>query len=277
MAFKFPIGVWYQPSSSFSKWVGRGINCLVGYESEGGTVSYASWKSNAVANGLKYIVQYKNGPLTSADNSDPNLMAVMLPDEPDGAGNLTPGQILDMSNSIRAMLPSKPIFLNLDGVKMQWRPFDDYRCYALAADIISMDMYPLNAKGSPSYIEGPIPSGNGTGGLSLAERVDYMKKFGAAAGGSKQYWCAIESGDQNLKVQAWLHDPANQPQGEILAAAMRGPTVTELTREVSAAVKHGCNGFFYFPDRIGVNFENFDDTPTENASAMTALNTYLNL
>jgi hypothetical protein len=263
--------------SSFDKWVGRGINCLVGYESEGNTVSYNTWKAAAVAKGMKYIVQWSGGPLNSSHNSDPNLLAVMLPDEPDGANNLSPGQILDMSNAIRAVLPSKPIFLNLDGVKMQWRPFDDYRCYALAADIISMDMYPLNAKGSASYIEGPIPSGNGTGGLSLAERVDYMKKFGAAAGGSKQYWCAIECSDQNLKVQAYLHDPANQPQGEILAAAMRGPTVTEMTREVGAAVKHGCTGLFYFPDKIGVNFEAFDNTPSENASAMTALNTYLNL
>lgn len=271
----FPIGVWYQPVSSFPKWQSRGINFLMGYESEGNTVSYSTWKAAAVAHGMKYIVQLKSqgsaavpGPLSGADNSDPNLLAIILPDEPDGAGNLSPGQILDMYNAAKTMCPSKPVFTNWDGWKTQWRPFNDYRCYAIGSDWIGMDYYPFN-RGEANATAPNL-------GMSMfASRLDFVKQAGGSAGGAKKYFAAIECSDQGMRVQGWMQDPANAINGQLRSAVSRGPTINEMSKQIALAVSKGYNGIFYFPDDIGNGFNGFDSTPTDVANAMTGINDYL--
>src|SRR5947207_13324788 len=54
---KFIIGVWYQPASSFQKWKDRGINTLIGYESEGNSVSRDAWMRSAREAGLFYVAK----------------------------------------------------------------------------------------------------------------------------------------------------------------------------------------------------------------------------
>jgi hypothetical protein len=265
MPNNFITGVWYQPLSSFATWAARGVNTLFGYadEDQPENTHYPTWKAAAAAHGLKYVVQWidpfhthAQQPLTGADNSDPNLLAVMLPDEPDGAGNRTPGQIIDLAIAIKAVLPSKPIFLNVDGFRTQYRPFNDYRCYFQGADWCSLDYYPLNAFGDI----------NNT--TILGQRVDTIINAGAAAGGQKKYFCALECSDQNARVLDWVQAYPD------LKARMRGPTAAEMAQEVDEVIRRPLSGIIWFPDRIGGTFA-FDATNAEQQAAMTSINTML--
>jgi hypothetical protein len=267
----FLIGVWYQPFSSHATWKARGINTLWGYEHEGHTVTYSTWKAAATAQGLKYIVQWADAPggtpyLSGADDSDPNLLAVAMPDEPDGNG-YSVGQILDMSLAAKAALPSKPIAINFAGSSFQSVSFANYRCYAQAADWLGYDDYPCNGHGDPNF----CTQNTSTGWI---KEINYLKQMGVAAGGAKRYHTFIECSDQNLKVQSWLHAPENQPQGEALAALMRAPTMQEMGQQVAVAVKNGLTGVFYFPQKIGGSFV-FDNTTSETQDAMKTLNAFL--
>jgi hypothetical protein len=258
----FTIGIWYQPVDLFDLWASRGINTLFGYE-PGTGVAYADWKARAAATGMRYLTQWvgRDGGavLNAADDSDPNLLAVMLPDEPDGAGNLTPGQILDLSLQIRKVLPSKPIFLNIDGWKTQWRPAVDYIAYAAACDWMSLDYYPLNHDGDPAKI------------AFLADRVRFMQQI---AGGQKQLFCAIETSNQLLAEQPWTAaiDPV---RGRPLREFLRGPTAVEVTEQVATVTRQGLVGIFYFPDVIGTGWVSFDGTPPDIAATITVINRML--
>jgi hypothetical protein len=268
MPNNFITGVWFQPASSFSKWVGRGVNTLIGYESEGNPNSFyaSTWKPAAIAAGLKYIVSWKDprdgshsapGPLTAADNSDPNLLAVALPDEPNGAANMTPGQVLDMYIQIKNTLPNKPVFLNFDGWQTQYRPFNDLRCYCQGADWIAQDFHILNHGDGPEGIP------------KLGTVMDKLINAGAAAGGEKKYLSCVECADENLRVQSWV-----QPYPDV-KAKMRGPTAAEMAQEVNTVIARKLAGIFWFADKIGLGFENFDNTTIDQAAAVTSINTML--
>jgi hypothetical protein len=270
MPNNFIIGVWFQPASSFSKWVGRGVNTLIGYESEGNPNSFyaSTWKPAAIAAGLKYIVPWKDprdgthtapGPLTAADNSDPNLLAVSLPDEPDGAGNLSPGQCLDMYNAIKAVLPSKPVFLNFDGWKTQWRPACDYRCYAAAADWLSMDYHICNHG-----------DGAGPDGLKLlSDAMDRVIQAGTQASGAKKYLSCIEAAYEGLDTQDWVQGYPD------VKRKMHGPSSTEMTNELNTLIARPLSGIFWFPDEVAKTVFSFDNMNADQIGAMTALNLML--
>src|SRR3954469_24226582 len=66
---KFIIGVWYQPIDSFAKWKARGINTLVGYESNGNTVSREQWTAAARKAGLSYIIKPTGDPDDAKDDA----------------------------------------------------------------------------------------------------------------------------------------------------------------------------------------------------------------
>src|SRR4051794_1107851 len=142
---KFLIGVWYQPASSFQKWKDRGINTLIGYEGEGGSVSREQWMAAARQAGLFYVVK----PPTDAaelksEAADPHLLAYEQPDEPDGGGNLPPETIVANFKTWKQLAPDKPVLLNFDGWKTQWRPAEDYVEYCKGADWVALDYYILN-------------------------------------------------------------------------------------------------------------------------------------
>lgn len=255
----FITGVWYQPTSLIPTWASRGCNTLMGYNYDPATyvVDYPLWKAAAVANGMKYIVQWSAGLLTGADNSDPNLAGVLHVDEPDGIHNTTPGTIIDTYNVIKAALPSKPVYLNVDGRVIPNRPFSDYKCYAYGADVLSSDTHVINFGDGPQNIP------------QIGVNTDTLIAAGKAAGGVKKYMAILECSDQNLRISNFYKQ---YPQ---IAALMRGPTATEMALEVNQVIARAASGVIWFPDRIGVNFEAFDGMNAEQVASMTTLNTML--
>lgn len=261
---KFLIGVWYQPASSFAKWKQRGINTLVGYEGEGGTVSRQQWMAAAHAAGLFYIVKPPADPDDmKAEANDPHLLAYEQPDEPDGGGNQPPDAIVANYTAWKQLAPTKPVLLNFDGWKTQWRPVADYVEYCKGGDWLAFDYYVINRGEGPDHI--PV----------LGERLDKLREWSGGPNSGKKLFLFIECSDQNLKVQDWLHTPENQPHGEQQAAKMRCPTPDEMRAEIDVALKHGVSGIIYFPDRVGKNWEAFDAVPPELVTAMTQVNAKL--
>lgn len=252
----FPIGVWYQPLSSFGKWGGRRVNTLWGYEGEGGTVTADAWCAGAVAGRFNYVLQ--DTAATRAHWNDLNCIAISYPDEANATG---PGDVpippeqLQARRAADRQWTAKPILLNFDGWKLQWQSDDLVKAYCDTADWLALDYYVVNR-------------GEGISAWPRVQaQIDRLKRLAPG----KPIIVFIECSDQNLRIQDWLHTPANQPQGEQQAALMRGPTAQEQTYELDQAFAAGC-GVVYFPDRIGKNWEAFDATPDANAAGMSTWN-----
>jgi hypothetical protein len=252
----FPIGVWYQPVTAFAKWKARGVNTLIGIELDNGGFPGTPDQRTAYVKAA-----HDAGFKVVADHPDADWM-LNGPDEPDGQGNVTPAAYKLQYASIKSANPGKPVWGTFDGEKTRWRPRTDYvGGYFDGVDVIAPDWYPCN--------RGMVPED----GFSIfAERVAWS--VSAAAG--KPVWMAIETCDQNMRGQGYLHEPANQPVGEKRAAAMRGPTPDELAAEVSTAVARGATGIYYFPHVVGPPWSSFDGTPDDVAARMTAVNASLN-
>lgn len=255
---KFLIGVWYQPASNFDKWKARGINTLVGCPLGAEGVSREQWMDAARKAGFFYIVKPTDDPEDlKKDLVDPNLLAWEQPDEPDGAGDLPPEKIIANYKAWKAA-GDKPIFLNVDGWKTQYRPTADYLQYFQGADWIGFDYYVINR-------------GEGPGNIArLGERLDKIKLW---TGGKKKIYVFIESSDQDLKITDWAATP--DATGKPIGTKMRGPTADEMKREIEVSVAHGAAGIIYFPDVIGKGWENFDGTTPECEAMMKDLNAKL--
>jgi hypothetical protein len=260
---KFLIGVWYQPASSFQKWKDRGINTLIGYEGEGGGVSRDAWMKAAREAGLYYIVKPipQDPAQMKSDAADPNLLAWEQPDEPDGGGNVPPDQIIANYKAWKAIAADKPVLLNFDGWKTQWRPPADYVEYCKGGDWLAFDYYIINRGEGPDNIK------------RIGERLDKLKEWSGGAAARKKLLVFIECSDQNLKAQDWAQN--NDATGKPPAPRMRCPTPDEMKQEVNIAIQHGASGIIYFPDRIGKGWENFDSVPPDVESAMKELNAKL--
>jgi hypothetical protein len=260
---KFLIGVWYQPIDSFEKWKARGVNTLVGYESNGNTVSREQWMDAARKAGFSYIVK-PTGDAEDAkrDAADPNLLAWEQPDEPDGGGNVGPDVIVQNYKAWKALAPRIPVFVNFDGSRSQWRPASDYQQYCQGGDWIAFDYYVINRGEGP----GAIPK--------IGERLDKFREWAATEGKShKKFFVFIECSDQDLREQDWTKQ--NDATGTPLAPKMRGPTAGEMLQEIQLAVDHGASGIVYFPDQIGKGWEGFDGTTPEVEAAMKQVNAKL--
>jgi hypothetical protein len=258
---KFIIGVWYQPTSSFQKWKDRGINTLIGYESEGNSVTRDAWMKAAREAGLFYVAKpIADDPAQmKADLADPNLLAWEQPDEPDGGGNVPPEQIVQNYKNWKKF-GDKPVLLNFDGWKTQWRPPSDYAKYCQGGDWIGFDYYIINRGEGPQNIN------------KLGDRIDKLKQW-SGGGKNKKFLVFIECSDQNLKVQDWAQN--NDATGSPPAPRMRCPTPDEMRKEVEVSLAHGASGIIYFPDMIGKGWEGFDGTTAELESAMKQINAKL--
>jgi hypothetical protein len=255
---KCVIGVWYQPVSSFEKWKARGINTLVGCPDGAENVSRADWMAAARQAGLNYIAKPTVDPADiKADLLDANLLAWEQPDEPDGAGNLPPEKIVENFKAWKGA-GNKPVFLNIDGWKTQYRATADYLKYFEGADWIGFDYYILNRGEGPANIN------------KIGERLDKLKAW---TGGKKKLYVFIECSDQNLRVSDWAQ--GKDATGTQLAPKMRGPTADEMVKEMEVAMAHGAAGIVYFPDVIGKGWESFDGTTPECEVAMKIANAKL--
>jgi hypothetical protein len=256
---KFIIGVWYQPISSFQKWKDRGVNTLVGFTSED-QFSREQWTEAARKAGLFYVIkpQADDPESMKADAADTSLLAWEQPDEPDGAGAIPPDKIVENYRTWKAIGAAKPVLLNLDGWRTQFGKPEEYKQYCQGADWIGFDYYIINRGEGPDNIK------------KIGERLDKLKEW---TGGKKKLFVFIECSDQNLRVSDWGQDTK---WGPALAPKMRGPTPDEMKKQVEVSIQHGAAGIIYFPDKIGKNWEAFDNTTPECEAAMKLINGKLN-
>jgi hypothetical protein len=241
----FPIGVWSQPIYSFDKWIGRGINTLLKYESYGGSATVDSWANAASAKGLYQIREPRAN--ISHDINDAFLLAWMQRDEPDYRGT-PPAELAANYAAWKAVDPAKPVFTNFSGgnVLSGATPRSTYEQFFASTDWVSHDIYPVTGWGRPDWIDYSVP---------LASR----RNPGAAidtlyAWSGKPQYAIIETSNQQLP---WISNP-------------RGVTPDELRGQIWHSIIHGARGIFYFPFRIGTF--SYDATPADVAEEMTRQN-----
>jgi hypothetical protein len=148
----FPIAVWLQDPNNATAYRNIGINSFVGLW-QGPTETQLS---SLVANSMPVICAQNALGLGSLNNGI--ITSWMHADEPDNAQNGTQDPIptANIVSEFRAMVAkdsSRPVYLNLgQGVACdKWygrgartnHP-EDYAQYALGADILSFDVYPMN-------------------------------------------------------------------------------------------------------------------------------------
>lgn len=219
----FVIGVWSQPTNSFAKWKARGINTVVGYESQSGAVSVESFSAAAVSNNL-YMIRHPNAD-PSKDKYQKNLLAWMQNDEPD-YHDTAPSVLQAEYATLKKVDPNKPVFVNFSGSSALWgyggKTEADYQAWMKGADWVSNDLYPITAHNRPIALDAP--------GLAVQRLAQWS--------GGKREFAVIEASDQQLP---------GHPE-------YPGVTADQFRSEVFNAVISGATGIIYFPQRIGGGF-----------------------
>lgn len=222
------VGVWYQPISKMDQWKALGVNTLVGIEKENPRFTQAQVRAAAAAKGLKYI----DVPSASiaADQADPNLIAWLLPDEPDFHTSPV-SSWSNVANAIRTAGGTKPIFGNFSGPHVtaafpayQGQPsqkWAGHKAFIPYADWLSHDWYPINTE--PNRYWTPF---NGPGLITRA--MDLLDKWS----NGKPQLAFVECGYINK------------------SAPGRSPTCDEMKQIVRAIWNHpSALGYIFFPDR----------------------------
>lgn len=239
--------VWYQPPSHFARWRDRGVTVLWGCTAPAEDVDSDGWCAQAAAAGFQYVLQSPDGTLEK-HYADAACIAVALRDEPNGGGSMTPGECLDAYLAIKAKT-SKPVILNLDGIRTIYDPEAKTAAYLAACDWIAVDVYPLNG-------------GYGPEGIAMIGQVcDRVRRLAPG----KPLIAFVESSNQQLNLQPWL---AGTDRGK----KARGPTAQEVAAEFDVAHAHGATSICIFPDVIGGgSWLAFDGTSDEVAGALKVL------
>lgn len=238
----FPIGVHSQPMNSFSKWKGRGVNSLIQYESNGGTVSMKQWGDAAAAQGLYYARWPSSNPAN--DLQEKYLMAWTQLDEPDLENhNPNPAYNIDIYQNLKAISPTKPVYVNFSGRNVT-RSGADYTQWDKSGDWLSMDWYPYNW------------NPNTYGPKFIGQGIDKLRAD--AKGAPKRYFAVIECSNQRENILS------------------RAPTPAEFRGEVWEAIVHGATGIVYFPQQVpykgsGYSFA-YDATPADIEAEMKVQN-----
>lgn len=240
----FPIAVWQQPTSSFSKWQGRGINTLmavpIGNDAD-------AWATTAINNGLYQIRLPRPDP--TLDINDPTLLAWMHADEPDY--RKTPASTLaETYAQYKTIDAQKPVLVNFSGGNLLAGnpPRSTYEEYMASADWISNDIYPVTGWNMPQWIDYSQPA---TSRRNPGIAVDRLHQW---SGGKRQF-AVIESSNQNL---SWVPNS-------------RSVTRHEFRAQVWQSIIHGATGIVYFPMQIGGSFR-FDVTPEDVVEEMMIQN-----
>ena len=121
----FVLGTWVPHASEIATWKSRGVDVMVGLDRsfQDGPGSGTNWYNSVVAAGAKMIIRRDNEGLDylASDMNDPNVLAHMLYDEPEGGGHKTPGELAAEIASIRAAGSTKPTFVNYLGNSMAFQ------------------------------------------------------------------------------------------------------------------------------------------------------------
>ena len=242
----FIIGIFQQPVSSFDTWRTRGINTLVGYESEKNSknISNHDWTEAAAAKGFNYIKQPSDN--LPADAADPNLLAWMHADEPDVKKPPTDPQILQQQYAQwKKVAPNLPVFINFSGGNVLGGKIskETYQTYIQSADWIANDFYPVTGYNRPDWL------------WKIGAAVDQLRDWSH----DKPQFALIECSAQHL---AWT--PKNT----------WGVTADELRAEIWHAVIHGVKGVIYFPQQFGSGFR-YDAIPEKVSLEMAMQNRHL--
>lgn len=215
----FPIAVWLQSPSRADEYAAIGINLFIGLW-QGPTDAQLS---DLTAAGMNTICEQQG--VWSSHIGDDIIWAWMHQDEPDnaqpdGSGGYGPcipaSEIISGYDSMKANDGTRPVYLNLgQGVANDdWvgrgscTGTSDYPDYALGADILSFDVYPVNSDLPLWYV---------------AQGVSRLRQW---ANYEKPVWNWIETTGYN------------DPQGR--------PTPAQVRSEVWMALVHGSMGIGYF-------------------------------
>lgn len=237
----FPIGVFSQPAYTMESWQSIGLNTML--EIPQGE-NLGEWDDEAQRLGLAMIRPPIGDPSNDIGRTD--LLAWMLPDEPDVEANNAPcggncvSLIQSMSASWREIDPDRAIFVNVAGPNVLLSTSCDYcngpgddppqagcypnndECYPAifaTADWISDDIYPVT---------GWLPSENMRADITVVgQALDRMRAWT-----DKPLFAIIEVSDQRLGFEG---------------TGNRGPTAAEYRAEIWVAIIHGAHGIFYFP------------------------------
>jgi hypothetical protein len=251
----FPVGVFGQPAYAMEGWADIGCNTMLSVP-QGDDI--AAWDQEAQRLGLKVIRQPLPGLADDIGRTD--LLAWMLPDEPDVEANNGPcgGNCLSLVESLssqwRQADPSRKIFVNVAGPNVLLPSNCDY-CNGPGDDPPSPSCFPDNDRCYPRIIEAtdwvsqdiyPV-----TGWLPTEQLRDDVTVVG-----------------QTLdRLRDWTDKPlfaivevSNQRLG-FGGTGLRGPTAAEYRAEVWHAIIHGARGIFYFPQA----FNPFDFEAVEPA------------
>jgi hypothetical protein len=231
----FPIAVWLQNPKNAAAFKAAGINVYVALW-HGPTQEQLSLLHSA---GLRVICAQNK--LALAETNNPTIIGWMHDDEPDNAQSLGKGKgygppvlpetIVQKYRSLREADPSRPVFLNL-GQGVAWDNYigrgvrrnhpEDYREYALGADIVSFDIYPAVHTDAP--VAGKLEF--------VAKGVERLITWTDRA---KPVWNCIEASRiSNTKTK---------------------PTVAQIRAEVWMSLIHGSRGLVYFVHQFEPTFK----------------------
>lgn len=243
----FPIGVFSQPTGSFNTWKSRGVNTLVKYESQGGTVSIDTWSNAANKAGMYQIREPRRQP--NKDASETKLLAWLQPDEPEVNG-ISSSTLSRNYSSWKRADPNKPIMTNFSGGSLLTGTTSAatyQNSYLPYTDWVGNDFYPVTGWDRSDWIDysqNP-PDGHKTEGMAVSQFAQISNH--------KPQWAFIETSDQNL---SWT--PADTP----------GVTADQFRGELWDSIIHGARGVVYFPQSF--NPFQYDATPSSVVTEMTA-------
>jgi hypothetical protein len=246
----FPIGVFYQPAAaqattSFAGWKGRGVNTLIGYETQGGKVAIDDYTSAAIAAGLNLIREPRSDPSLDVE---PQIIGWLHnhADEPEDDPSIDPASLQANYANLKAINPNRPVMINFAGAHMvdgyaglRWaspKSAAVYAPYIQAADWVAQDVYPVTGWLQPKAI--------GVVGAATATLAGWS---------GKPTFAYIETSNQRLFTSPEIME--------------RGPTPAETRAEIWDAIIHGAKGIAYFPQAI-YGFR-YDATPVDVATEMT--------
>ena len=257
----FPIGVYWQPTSSFSTWKARGINTVIGFYNR------PDWRAEfdtaAAANGLWMIRNPQENP--AADINTPHLLAFSQPDEPDING-IPLATLAANYAQWKAAAPNIPVIENFSGqnamYKYQVGADAEYANFIKTTDWVSNDVYPITAWNRPDWIDKNAqlnlndPINNGGIPFNPGNAVDKLR----ARSNGKQQLAYIETSFQNLSSSA--------------STGARGATAAEVRGETWDAIIHGAKGIVYFPQSFSP--DQTDATPPDVVASITQTDAIIN-
>jgi hypothetical protein len=252
----FPLGVDFQPSSSFAKWKSRGINTVIRQPSPWAPYaeSIETWTAAANQLGLRMIRDARPNP--DDDDGETNLLAWITFDEPEGLA-FSHTEVRLRYQRLKTY-NSRPVFVNFNGAVLL--PAIDGVCggpgdistlgrqaltcyprFIDTEDWVSMDYYPVNFQVSPSR---PHPNL-----ATIGQIIDKLTRWSSG----KPQFAYLEA--------SLMH----------VGSSHRPPTAGEFRAQIWSAIIHGARGIFYFPHDVATP-GNPDAAPEHIVSEMIIQN-----